>query len=68
MDVNADAVAQALQRADVLIHGHTHRPNIHNEHGKPRIVLGDWRKDTAQILEIIPEQNNVELKLKTWSY
>ncbi|UIP26192.1 UDP-2,3-diacylglucosamine diphosphatase [Acinetobacter towneri] len=68
MDVNADAVAQALQRSDVLIHGHTHRPNIHNEHGKPRIVLGDWRTDAAQILEINPQQNNVELKLKIWRY
>ncbi len=52
MDVNADAVSQALQHADVLIHRHTHRPNIHNEHGKPRIVLGDWRTDAAQILVV----------------
>jgi len=32
---------------DILIHGHTHKPNIHDvpltadKHGK-RIVLGDW--------------------------
>ena len=61
MDVNADAVSQALQHADVLIHGHTHRPNIHNEHGKPRIVLGDWRTDAAQILVVEPNQ-----ALATW--
>ncbi len=33
-----------------------------------RIVLGDWRTDAAQILEINPQQNNMELKLKKWSY
>ena len=26
-----------------MIHGHTHRPAIHDEgHGNTRIVLGDW--------------------------
>ena len=48
MDVNQDAVVQAMRDADVnvLIHGHTHRPGIHQFEidGKPmkRIVLGDW--------------------------
>ncbi|TAL85540.1 MAG: UDP-2,3-diacylglucosamine diphosphatase [Rhodanobacter sp.] len=48
MDVNAAAVAEAMQAAGVtrLIHGHTHRPAIHELqlNGKPaeRIVLGDW--------------------------
>ncbi len=48
MDVNDDAVRDAMRRADVrrLIHGHTHRPGIHEftldgEHAE-RIVLGDW--------------------------
>ena len=68
MDVNADAVAQALQRADVLIHGHTHRPNIHNEHGKPRIVFGDWRSDAAQILVIEPNQALATWQLSCWKY
>lgn len=50
MDVNADAVADAMRKAGVtrLIHGHTHRPNIHalKLDGQPasRIVLGDWYK------------------------
>ncbi|MFT4020558.1 MAG: UDP-2,3-diacylglucosamine diphosphatase [Acinetobacter sp.] len=59
MDVNQDTVDQALKHIDVLIHGHTHRPQIHHEsEGKTRIVLGDWREnideDTgeAMILEI----------------
>ena len=68
MDVNADAVSQALQHADVLIHGHTHRPNIHNEHGKPRIALGDWRTDAAQILVVEPNQALATWQLSHWNY
>nr|WP_218951302.1 UDP-2,3-diacylglucosamine diphosphatase [Acinetobacter sp. YH12058] len=68
MDVNADAVSQALQHADVLIHGHTHRPNIHNEHGKPRIVLGDWRADAALILVVEPSQALATWQLSSWNY
>ncbi len=30
--------------SDILIHGHTHRPDIHQlDNGKLRYVLGDWR-------------------------
>ncbi|WP_174559057.1 UDP-2,3-diacylglucosamine diphosphatase [Acinetobacter bouvetii] len=68
MDVNADAVEFALKDADVLIHGHTHRPEIHQLQDKQRIVLGDWREHEAQILEIDPKQKNVKLELKTWAY
>lgn len=45
MDVNAGAVATLLADtgADWLIHGHTHRPAIHDlDQGTRRIVLGDW--------------------------
>ena len=48
MDVNPQAVIEAMQQAGVtrLIHGHTHRPAFHQLEidGKPaeRIVLGDW--------------------------
>ncbi|WP_405237684.1 UDP-2,3-diacylglucosamine diphosphatase [Lentisalinibacter orientalis] len=48
MDVNADAVAAALREVGVttLVHGHTHRPAVHelDLDGTPatRIVLGDW--------------------------
>ncbi|MEL7297880.1 MAG: UDP-2,3-diacylglucosamine diphosphatase [Pseudomonadota bacterium] len=49
MDVNQQAVEQALNEAGVscLLHGHTHRPAIHEfalPDGSParRIVLGDW--------------------------
>ncbi|HJP98831.1 MAG TPA: UDP-2,3-diacylglucosamine diphosphatase [Rhodanobacteraceae bacterium] len=48
MDVNPTAVEAALRNAGVtrMIHGHTHRPAIHDFtlDGNPtqRIVLGDW--------------------------
>ncbi|MFW2076957.1 UDP-2,3-diacylglucosamine diphosphatase [Acinetobacter sp. ULE_I010] len=50
MDVNAQAVEKALSDVDVLIHGHTHRPEIHNEFNKTRIVLGDWRERTSEAI------------------
>jgi len=48
MDVNQGAVDEALSSADcsIMIHGHTHRPDIHkwNFEGqeRTRYVLGDW--------------------------
>ena len=68
MDVNQQAVVQAMQSVDVLIHGHTHRPNIHMVNNKKRIVLGDWRAHEAQILEIDDNQPEQDLQLKTWCY
>ncbi|MCU0754363.1 MAG: UDP-2,3-diacylglucosamine diphosphatase [Xanthomonadales bacterium] len=47
MDVNADAVVAAFAAhpgAHLLIHGHTHRPGIHElGDARQRVVLGDWR-------------------------
>jgi UDP-2,3-diacylglucosamine hydrolase len=48
MDVNQDEVRRTLERygVDCIIHGHTHRPAVHEIQvdGKQavRIVLGDW--------------------------
>ncbi|MBQ0729468.1 MAG: UDP-2,3-diacylglucosamine diphosphatase [Oleispira antarctica] len=48
MDVNQEAVDKALSEANcaTLIHGHTHRPNIHHwefeGEARTRYVLGDW--------------------------
>jgi UDP-2,3-diacylglucosamine hydrolase len=48
MDVNAEAVAKAFRALEVrrMIHGHTHRPDIHNSlidgEAAQRIVLGAW--------------------------
>lgn len=44
MDVNDDAVIEAVTDSDALLHGHTHRPDVHQiVDGKTRYVLGDWR-------------------------
>ena len=60
MDVNEDAVRAAFERTGVrrLIHGHTHRPSLH-EHALPdgtgqRIVLGAWFEQ-GSVLRITPE-------------
>ena len=48
MDVNAAAVSEAFRSSgvDTLIHGHTHRPAVHellvDGRSVRRIVLGDW--------------------------
>ncbi len=50
MDVTQSEVEKVMQEHDVnlLIHGHTHRPNVHSftVDGTPmqRIVLGDWHE------------------------
>ncbi|MFV5263157.1 UDP-2,3-diacylglucosamine diphosphatase [Acinetobacter courvalinii] len=67
MDVNAQAVESVIEQVDYLIHGHTHRPEIHQLQNKQRIVLGDWREDRAWILELNP-QENYQLDFKKWTY
>ena len=55
MDVNPQAVIDALERHQVqhLIHGHTHRPDVHElrANGKPafRYVLGAWHTEGSMI-------------------
>ncbi len=59
MDVNADSVAAAFARhgVDRLIHGHTHRPAIHDLRlaagAAQRIVLGDWYMQ-GSVLRVTP--------------
>ncbi len=51
MDVNQQTVEDSMRKAgaNVLIHGHTHRPGIHelfiDDKKAKRIVLGDWYQD-----------------------
>jgi len=69
MDVNQQAVEDTMRKTgtSILIHGHTHRPGIHEFEfeGKnaKRIVLGDWYKD-GNYLRI---NANEELELVTFS-
>jgi len=49
MDVSLDAIEAvfAATGADVLIHGHTHRPALHLHGNKRRYVLPDWELDAS---------------------
>ncbi len=55
MDVNQKTVADTMLEYDVrvLLHGHTHRPNIHHFHldgtDATRIVLGDWYEEGSVV-------------------
>lgn len=59
MDVTPEEVVKVLEKWGVqrMIHGHTHRPNIHtlSANGKTatRIVLGDWY-DQGSVLKVTP--------------
>lgn len=57
MDVNQDAVVSLLKEhhyPDLLIHGHTHRPNQHqvsvDEKSITRWVLGDWYEQGSYLV------------------
>jgi UDP-2,3-diacylglucosamine hydrolase len=68
MDVNAGEVVAAFERHGVsrMIHGHTHRPAIHdlqvNGQAAQRIVLGDWYTQ-GSVLRVEP--GNYELSKLT---
>lgn len=66
MDVNEQAVSKALENADVLIHGHTHRPAEHRlMNGKKRMVLGDWQikdNETSAVIGIIIDNKLILLE------
>ena len=55
MDVNPQAVASVMAKHQVqwLIHGHTHRPDVHSliANGQPahRVVLGAWHTEGSMI-------------------
>ena len=45
-DVNLNTVNNFIRgnKPDIFIHGHTHRPKIHEHNSTKRVVLGDWDK------------------------
>jgi UDP-2,3-diacylglucosamine hydrolase len=49
MDVAQEAIDALFDAtgADVIIHGHTHRPELHELGSRRRYVLPDWELDTA---------------------
>ena len=56
MDVNQETVEAVMRKHGALrlIHGHTHRPAVHDflldDHPVQRFVLADWKKNDAKIL------------------
>ena len=52
MDVNQNAINALFEQHNVnqMIHGHTHRPAIHEVSGTKRIVLGDWHKQASYLI------------------
>ncbi|PKA32567.1 UDP-2,3-diacylglucosamine diphosphatase [Cedecea lapagei] len=66
MDVNPQAVIEVMEKHRVqwLIHGHTHRPDVHtlSANGEPahRVVLGAWHTEGSMVkvtpdgIELIP--------------
>ncbi|MFC5576643.1 UDP-2,3-diacylglucosamine diphosphatase [Lysobacter niabensis] len=64
-DVTPETVAATMSRFGIqrLIHGHTHRPAIHDldidGHAHQRIVLGDWY-DQGSVLRVSPDGVQLE--------
>ena len=69
MDVNQQETEKTFieNNVNVIIHGHTHRPAVHQQtiNGQEtiRVVLGDWFK-TGSYLRV---NDNSDLKLQTYS-
>lgn len=71
MDVEQTAVEELFTSNNVtfMIHGHTHRPDIHkfqlNNNTATRIVLGDWYEH-GSVLSIATNTKNIEYKLESF--
>ncbi|KZN41239.1 UDP-2,3-diacylglucosamine diphosphatase [Pseudoalteromonas luteoviolacea] len=52
LDVTPDAVQDMFDRFDVknMIHGHTHRPHVHQNENHTRTVLGDWYSQSSYLV------------------
>lgn len=68
MDVTPEAVLQVLNEngVNVMLHGHTHRPMVHElalENGAgQRFVLGDWREETGEAVIGIADAQGLRLE------
>ncbi len=67
MDVNQQSTTHIMQKYDCfrLIHGHTHRPALHNfeinSTPAQRFVLAEWKNNSAELLRWNPEGFKREL-------
>ena len=75
MDVSQEAVMQLFQSENsrFIIHGHTHRPYIHevmidNKIPATRIVLGDWYKEGSLLsVKYQPDTSGIKYQLESFS-
>ena len=54
VDVTVEGIEKYRKDSNIVIHGHTHRMNIHYEKTHTRYVLGDWFK-TGNYINITPQ-------------
>lgn len=72
MDVTPSEAERVLAEngTAVLLHGHTHRPQVHEivVAGQParRIVLGDWREESGEAVIGVADADG--LRLDTWTF
>ena len=71
MDVTQSEVEKVMKdnQVDLMIHGHTHRPNVHrftnaDNQEQTRIVLGDWY---TQGSVLVVTQEGFELQSREFS-
>lgn len=64
MDVNIEEINNIMQanQCRFMIHGHTHRPALHQEQSGYRIVLGDWH--THAWLGVLEQGHFKQLKIE----
>lgn len=69
MDATPHAVKTALQKADILLHGHTHTPNIHHlTDTSKRLVLGDWQWQDGAVFAVIGVLDEQDIGLYRYHY
>jgi UDP-2,3-diacylglucosamine hydrolase len=72
MDVTPSEVVRVMEAAgvDTLIHGHTHRPQVHEvalASGKGRrLVLSDWREDSGETQIVVADAAGI--RLQPWQF
>ncbi|NMH64458.1 hypothetical protein [Shewanella salipaludis] len=63
MDVAPESVDALMRQtgAELMIHGHTHRPAIHKlTHDRRRLVVGDWYQQ-GSVLSITPDSASLDV-------
>lgn len=63
MDVDSHEIDRLMQlnNANLMIHGHTHRPTLHQQKSGYRLVLGDW--DECAWMAVLDGTNLTQYKI-----